>query len=66
MRLLIATAAVLLVAAAATPDRGSALRAATDDQTSQRGQIRIRFAEMDTNGDGRITRQEWRGSARSF
>lgn len=27
---------------------------------------RIRFAEMDQNGDGRITRDEWRGSARSF
>lgn len=25
-----------------------------------------RFAEMDTNRDGVITRQEWRGSARSF
>jgi Ca2+-binding EF-hand superfamily protein len=75
MRLLIATAAVVFVAAAATPDRGSAVCAATfdvstaagvtDDQV-QRGQMRIRFAEMDTNGDGRVTRQEWRGSARSF
>src|SRR5678815_3623144 len=26
----------------------------------------IRFAEMDENGDGVITRAEWRGSARSF
>ena len=26
----------------------------------------IRFAEMDENGDGIITRAEWRGSARSF
>jgi Ca2+-binding EF-hand superfamily protein len=31
-----------------------------------RGNQRIRFAEMDTNGDNIITRQEWRGSARSF
>jgi hypothetical protein len=27
---------------------------------------RIRFIEMDTNNDGQITRQEWKGSARSF
>jgi YD repeat-containing protein len=27
---------------------------------------RIRFAQMDTNGDGVITRQEWNGSDRSF
>ncbi len=32
----------------------------------QRGNQRIRFAEMDTNRDGVITREEWRGSARSF
>jgi Ca2+-binding EF-hand superfamily protein len=31
-----------------------------------RGNQRIRFAEMDTNRDNIITRQEWRGSARSF
>jgi Ca2+-binding EF-hand superfamily protein len=29
-------------------------------------QGRMRFAGMDTNRDGRITRDEWRGSARSF
>lgn len=27
---------------------------------------RMRFAQMDRNGDGRISRDEWRGSARSF
>jgi Ca2+-binding EF-hand superfamily protein len=27
---------------------------------------RMRFESMDTNGDGMITREEWRGSARSF
>ena len=27
---------------------------------------RQRFAEMDANGDGRISRDEWRGSAQSF
>jgi Ca2+-binding EF-hand superfamily protein len=30
------------------------------------GQGRMRFAGMDTDRDGRITREEWRGSARSF
>lgn len=28
--------------------------------------VNIRFQEMDQNGDGTITRAEWRGSARSF
>src|SRR5262245_13102837 len=27
---------------------------------------RMRFESMDTNGDGVITREEWRGSERSF
>ena len=35
-----------------------------DAQAQQ--QIRIRFAEMDANNDGRISRQEWRGSRQSF
>jgi len=26
----------------------------------------VRFEEMDTNGDGRVTRSEWRGNDRSF
>ena len=29
-------------------------------------QVNIRFQAMDRNGDGMITRAEWRGSARSF
>src|SRR5689334_9914714 len=33
---------------------------------SVRGQGSIRFQAMDQNGDGTITRAEWRGSARSF
>src|SRR5262245_23225696 len=39
------------------------------DRETQRAQAReprMRFETMDTNGDGIITRQEWRGSARSF
>src|SRR5688500_12716851 len=35
-----------------------------DAQAQQ--QIRIRFAEMDANNDGRISRQEWRGSRQAF
>ena len=33
---------------------------------SSRRDIAIRFQAMDTNNDGRITRQEWRGNDRSF
>lgn len=60
MRLFIATAALVSVAAVAATNRV----AAADQQRQQRPAIR--FAEMDTNGDGIITRAEWRGSARSF
>ena len=35
-------------------------------QAGARTDQQIRFAEMDRNGDGVITRQEWRGSQRSF
>ena len=38
--------------------------AAADEQAQQRA--RMRFAAMDTNNDGVISRNEWRGSARSF
>ena len=59
MRLLIATAALVSLAAVAkTPV------IAADDQRGR--QPAIRFAEMDSNRDGVITRDEWRGSARSF
>jgi Ca2+-binding EF-hand superfamily protein len=34
--------------------------------TNAEAQGRIRFAAMDANGDGRITREEWRGSDTSF
>jgi Ca2+-binding EF-hand superfamily protein len=34
--------------------------------TEPAAQTRMRFAGMDTNNDGRITRSEWRGSRRSF
>ncbi len=35
------------------------------DASAQR-QAQMRFQGMDTNGDGRISREEWRGSDRSF
>jgi Ca2+-binding EF-hand superfamily protein len=48
-----------------------AVPAAVDAQRGQgrgqaRGQAEIRFQGMDTNGDGTISRQEWRGNDRSF
>jgi hypothetical protein len=45
-----------------------ATSAALAAASSAHGQARvnIRFQEMDRNGDGTITRAEWRGSARSF
>jgi Ca2+-binding EF-hand superfamily protein len=39
--------------------------APADDQ-GQRGAAQMRFEVMDQNRDGRISRNEWRGSARSF
>jgi Ca2+-binding EF-hand superfamily protein len=39
---------------------------ATTVEAQSRPVNRIRFAEMDRNNDGVITRQEWNGSARSF
>ena len=38
----------------------------TTVEAQGRQAARIRFQEMDTNNDGRVSRQEWRGSARSF
>jgi hypothetical protein len=38
----------------------------TTAEAQGRAVSRIRFQEMDSNNDGRVTRQEWRGSARSF
>lgn len=35
-------------------------------QQQRQNQQNMRFRAMDVNGDGRVTRQEWRGNARSF
>ena len=42
--------------------------AAADQRGQARGQTQaqMRFRAMDTNGDGQISRAEWRGSAQSF
>ena len=44
------------------------LPAAAEAAQSRRSQTRanMRFVEMDRNGDGAVTRDEWRGSDRSF
>jgi Ca2+-binding EF-hand superfamily protein len=39
---------------------------ASSDAASQRRNVRMKFDVMDRNGDGRIARDEWRGSPRSF
>lgn len=40
--------------------------AAEPQRAQQRQQNNMRFRAMDVNGDGRITRDEWRGNNRSF
>jgi hypothetical protein len=37
-----------------------------DDRDDWDGDGSMRFQGMDTNGDGRVTRSEWRGNAQSF
>lgn len=68
MRVVATAAAVLFLAAsaAAQTGRGAVMSFSTTPQAGARNQQNIRFAEMDRNGDGVITRQEWRGSQRSF
>jgi len=40
--------------------------AGAQEQAQRRGNNTMRFQEMDTNRDGTITRDEWRGNDRSF
>jgi len=40
--------------------------AGAQEQAQRRGNNAMRFQEMDTNRDGTITRDEWRGNDRSF
>jgi Ca2+-binding EF-hand superfamily protein len=58
-----ASACIAVIAAitAISPDL-----AAAQGRARGRGQVAIRFAEMDTNNDRTISRAEWRGSDRSF
>jgi Ca2+-binding EF-hand superfamily protein len=50
---------VVLAAHTATAQPGQ-------ERKQARAEARQRFAEMDTNGDGTISREEWRGSVQSF
>jgi Ca2+-binding EF-hand superfamily protein len=50
----------------AAPIAVPAIEAAQAGQSQPRANIRMRFAEMDRDGDGAVTRTEWRGSDRSF
>jgi Ca2+-binding EF-hand superfamily protein len=45
---------------------GAAVVSADRDAAAAQGAARMRFEVMDSNHDGVITREEWRGSARSF
>ena len=45
---------------------GSLALASLSLVTTAEAQTRMRFQGMDRNNDGRITREEWQGSARSF
>ena len=57
-----AFAAVSLVGTSTIASPAESQRQQPRRQTEQN----MRFRGMDVNGDGRITRQEWRGNARSF
>jgi hypothetical protein len=52
----------------AIPLLGVAIEATAEPQRGRQAQARdnMRWRAMDTNGDGRITRAEWRGNARAF
>ncbi len=56
-----ATTAMLLLAASVDAGQRTVTRAQREAETEQ-----ARFRAWDRNADGVITRQEWRGSARSF
>jgi Ca2+-binding EF-hand superfamily protein len=58
--------AVIVVALVAVPEHGVDARAAGLEQGKAQTAAQIRFRDMDANGDGEISRAEWRGSAQSF
>jgi Ca2+-binding EF-hand superfamily protein len=59
LALLLAVSAVVLGAQTAAAQPGQ-------ERKQARAEARQRFAEMDANGDGTVSREEWRGSAQSF
>ena len=66
MRSVVLTALIVL-ALSAVPEQGVTARTATEpDQGKAQTAAQMRFREMDTNGDGEISRAEWRGSNQSF
>jgi len=59
--------AVIVLALFAVPGQGVTAGAAPGlDQSKAQTAAQVRFREMDTNGDGEISRAEWRGSVQSF
>jgi len=61
--------AVIVLALSAAPEQGSVIASAAtglDDQGKGQTAAQMRFRAMDVNGDGEISRAEWRGSAQSF
>lgn len=64
---LLTSGIIALAAVAGTPHTvGFGYAEALASAQPQRAPARMRFEVMDQNGDGAITRDEWRGSARSF
>ena len=57
---------IVTIAVAASVASFAPAPAAAQGRARGRGLPAIRFAEMDRNNDGRITRAEWNGSDRSF
>jgi Ca2+-binding EF-hand superfamily protein len=68
----IVTSAVVVLALVGAPEQGTvnaSAAASADGQAGSKRQAateRQRFREMDQNGDGAISRAEWRGSDQSF
>ncbi len=64
------TAAIVLALTVAASEQGPATATAAEGSEDQQGKAQtaaqMRFRQMDTNGDGQISRAEWRGSAQSF
>jgi Ca2+-binding EF-hand superfamily protein len=58
--------AMIVLALVAVPEQGVRAGTAEAGQSKPQMAAQMRFREMDTNGDGEISRAEWRGSTQSF